>query len=166
MRYTSRMLDYDLVTATAAYRILTPKDAESFMALVEKYHAENGTGRHEGTQRTLATVRELDRNKRAGSIFVIERGPEVVGYSIVVTRWDNERAGNVLCLDELYVLPAHRGLGIATDFVELLAKIAPSGAVAIELRVPAKSRKAAAWSKRLGFAEPWSRTVVREIAGP
>ena len=37
------MLDYDLVTATAAYRILAPKDAGAFAAFVDRFHAENRT---------------------------------------------------------------------------------------------------------------------------
>ena len=157
------MLDYDLVTAKAAYRILTPDQLPAFLELVESYHAESRSERPDGRQKTLTTVRELTRHKRAGSLFVIERGKDLVGYCVVINHWSNALGGNVLCLDELYVCPEHRGLGIATDFVELLAKIAPADSVALELRPYASNRKAASLCKRLRFREPGIKAVVREI---
>lgn len=157
------MLDYDLVTAKAAYRILKPDDCAAFVEMVLRFHGETGTPGTISREGVLVTVRELDRHKRSGSIFVIQRGQALVGYCIIINRWCNELGGNILCLDELYVSPEHRRLGIATDFVELLAKIAPRESVAMQVGIVSTNRKATGLLRRLGFVESRSKVMTREL---
>ena len=153
------MLDYDLVTAKAAYRILKPAGMPALLALAAEAHGKDPAAR----ERILATAAELNRHKRSGSVFVIERGQDTVGYCILANCWSTAMGGTVLCVDELYVSPGHRGLGIATDFIELLAKVAPAGIVAIRHEMAAPGRRARGWARRLGFRESGGRILVREI---
>jgi len=152
------MLNYDLVTAKAAYRILKPADVPAFLALAAEFHGSDPAAR----ERMLSTVAHLARHKGSGSIFVIEREEDAVGYVILVGCWSVALGGMLLCLEELYVSPAHRGLGIATDFIGLLAKVAPAGTVAIRCDGDF-SRRARGWARRLGFREEAGRILIREI---
>lgn len=152
------MLDYDLVTAKAAYRILKPADVPALLALAAEFHGGDPAAR----DRILSTVAELNRHRRSGSLFVIERGEDLAGYCILVNCWSSALGGTVLCIDEIYVSPAHRRRGIATDFIELLAKVAPEGTVAIRHDADG-SRRTLGWARRLGFREAAGKALVRRI---
>jgi GNAT superfamily N-acetyltransferase len=157
------MLDYNLVSSLATYRMPRPEDLDRLVAMVERFHAETRTGREVGRQQVLSTLKELNAHRRAGSWFVFEMGEEVVGYCIIANRWNNGLGGTVLRVDELYVRPGRRGRGVASDFLGLLAKVAPADAAAIEVELPAADRKARSLLGRLGYVEARGRAMSRSL---
>jgi GNAT superfamily N-acetyltransferase len=145
------VLDYTLVTPKAAYRPLLPTDLPVFLRLVAAYYRENLPGTSITPEQILATVKELVRHKDRGSVLLFEKGEAIVGYCILINYWSNEYGGNLLVVDELYVVPEERSHGIATDFLELLQKVAPRDCVALQLEVNAANRKAVRLYTELGF---------------
>ena len=101
----------------------------------------------------MATLKELNANRRAGSFFVFEKDEEVVGYGILANRWSNGLGGQVLHVDELYVRPGRRGRGIASDFLGLIAKVAPADAAAITITLAPGLRRVPGFLRRLGYVE-------------
>jgi ribosomal protein S18 acetylase RimI-like enzyme len=73
----------------------------------------------------------------------------------------------VLHVDELYVRPGRRGRGIASDFLGLVAKVAPADAAAITITLPPGMRRAPGFLRRLGYGEAPGRTwqASRERGG-
>lgn len=145
------MLDYTLVTPKAAYRPFLPTDLPAFIRLVTSYYREDVPGTTITPDRILATVRELNRHKDKGSVLLFEKGQTLIGYCIMINYWSNEYGGNLLMIDELYVVPEERSRGIATDFLELLQKVAPKDCVALQLEVNRSNRKAMRLYSLLGF---------------
>jgi ribosomal protein S18 acetylase RimI-like enzyme len=160
------VLDYTLVSATASYRLLTPRDVAAYVALVRAFYRECLPGVDMPPERVLATVRELEHNRTRGTVFVFERGESLVGYCILVNYWSNELGGNVLCVDELYVSPPHRGQGIGSDFLGLLAKVAPADTRGFQIEVRDGNRRALGFWRRLGFTEGKRRLLSRPITDP
>jgi hypothetical protein len=146
------MLDYTLVTTKATYRLLTPQDVPYFLALVKAERAEKRDDPPFDTDRILATVRELQPARGRGSVYVFEREQKLVGYCFLVNCWSSGQCGNVLVVDELYVVPGMSAEEIAADFLGLLLKVAPEGTTSIRIEVPKGRRSAAAYAK-LGFTE-------------
>ncbi len=136
------MLDYNLVSSLATYRMPKPEDIPVLVDMVERFHAETRTGLNVGQAEVLATLKELNQDRRAGSWFVFEKDEEVVGYCLIANRWSNRLRGAVLLVDELYVMPGRRGRGFASDFLGLLAKVAPGDAAAIQFELPPDNRRA------------------------
>jgi len=162
------MLDYTLVSAIATYRMPTPRDTPRLVQLAQALHREDpGPERSEMTaDKVLATVSELGRSKDRGSVFVFEREGTVVGYAIIILYWSNEMGGIVLVIDELYVDPAQRGNGIATDFVTLLGKVAPQGVVAMQLEVTRTNRRVLELYRKLGFRDTGRQLLTFPIERP
>jgi GNAT superfamily N-acetyltransferase len=158
------MLDYNLVTSKATYRMVTDKDIPTLRRLVRGFYAETTNGAHSAGAME-ATVRELERHRDKGTVFIFERGEKTVGYAIVINCWSNEFGGNMLFLDEVYVLPAERGQGIAGDFMDLLAKVAPRDTVAMQLEVDPSRKKLAKFYEKKGFIPTKNRVMVRSISG-
>jgi ribosomal protein S18 acetylase RimI-like enzyme len=157
------MLDYTLVTPKATYRMLTPRDLSSFIAMVQACYHEDQGDRCITREQILGTVEELSRHKEKGSLFVFERDEALVGYCILTYTWSNEYSGTVMTIDELYVAPSNRGQGIASDFIALLGKVAPQGCAAIQLEVNRTNRKAAKLYRKLGFRELERSIMVRTM---
>jgi len=159
------MLDYNLVGVVATYRMPKPEDLPALVSMVERYHEETRTGLSVSQAGVVATLKELNAHRREGSWFVFEIEEEVVGYCLIASRLSNGLGGMVLHVDELYVRPGRRGRGIASDFLGLLAKVAPADAAAISIELPTGNRKARALLGRLGFAESKGRTMSRRLRG-
>jgi GNAT superfamily N-acetyltransferase len=160
------MLDYSLVSSLATYRMPRPEDIPTLVDMVARFHAETGSGLVAGRAEVLATLKELNEHRRAGSWFVFERDEEVIGYGLLANRWSSALGGTVLHVDELYVRPGRRGRGVASDFLGLLAKVAPSGTAAISVELPAGNRRARDLFVRLGYGESKGAPMRRTLRGP
>lgn len=147
------MLDYTLVSAKATYRMPSPRDLPALVGLEQAFYRELGLDRAVTPETVLATVRELEKNKHKGSLFVFECEGNLAGYAILILYWSNELGGTVLVLDELYVEPGHRTQGLASDFVVLLGKVAPPDVVALQVEARRADRAANALYRGLGFEE-------------
>jgi L-amino acid N-acyltransferase YncA len=147
------MLDYTLVTTKATYRLLTPLDIPLFLELVKAQRAERRDGPPFEVQKVLAAVKELQPARGRGSVYVFEREQKLVGYCMLVNFWSTDQCGTVLVVDEMYVVPTLRSEEIASDFLALLAKVAPAGTTSIRVEVPRAARKSAAAFVKLGFHE-------------
>jgi GNAT superfamily N-acetyltransferase len=158
------MLDYNLVSSLATYRMPRPDDLPLLVEMVGRFHAETRTGLEVDRARVMATLKELNAYRRAGSFFVFEKDEEVVGYGIIANRWSNGLGGQVLHVDELYVRPGRRGRGIASDFLGLVAKVAPADAGAITITLPPGLRRAPGFLRRLGYHDTPGR--AQEVCLP
>ena len=126
------MLNYDLVTSKACYRLPRRDDMPILLRLAERAGSERGA-QPDAKDRMMRTVQELSRHPDRGSIFLIERGQDLVGYCVLVNAWSSQHGATVIRIDELFLERDHRAEGLAEDFLELLVKVAPAGTCAIEL---------------------------------
>jgi len=79
-------------------------------------------------------------------------GARVVGSTSVVTEWSNWHGGHYWWVQSLYVVPEHRGHGLARLLLETLAQEArAAGAVDLRLYAHNSNRRALAAYRRCGF---------------
>ncbi len=154
------MLDYDLVTSKASYRLPRRDDLPALLRLAAEFAAEGPPG-DPSRNRMLATLKELSRHPDRGSIFLFERKQDPVGYCILVTHWSNAYGGTVLRIDELYLEPDHRDEGIAEDFLNLLARVAPPGTCAIQFDASTGDKRTITLCTRAGFEGRNGRIMTR-----
>jgi GNAT superfamily N-acetyltransferase len=111
----------------------------------------------------LATLRRFAEEPTRGVVVVYDAGRGIEGYALLASFWSNEQGGEVCVIDELYFVPEARGHGVATGFLQALARgDLPwfSGAVALELEVTPKNARARALYQRLGFY-PYPNAMFR-----
>jgi GNAT superfamily N-acetyltransferase len=156
------MLNYDLVTSKACYRLPRRDDMPALLRLAAQYDAERAEA-WGSQERMLRTTRELLRHPDRGSIFLIERGQNLVGYCILVNQWSNRYGGLVLKIDELFLDARHRRDGIAEDFLDLLVKVAPPGTFAIEFNAIG-DKEIVRLCERAGFERRNGSVMTRRTA--
>ena len=103
-------------------------------------------------RRTLSTLRNEPARGRA---VICEVDGHTIGYAFLISFWSNELGGEVCTIDELFVVPQHRGRGAGTAlFEELVDKnqsLWPGRPAALALEVTSQNHRARALYQRLGF---------------
>ncbi|HLK85729.1 MAG TPA: GNAT family N-acetyltransferase [Candidatus Binataceae bacterium] len=137
------------------WRAASIDDDESVVAMCMALNAEDPGPAPVSPQqmrRTLAALREKPIRGRA---VVCDVAGDAVGYALLISFWSNELGGEICTIDELFVLPEHRGRGLATALLERLAggdrSLWPAEAAALTLEVSPGNQRARALYERLGF---------------
>jgi GNAT superfamily N-acetyltransferase len=138
------------------WRLATESDDESIVSMCMALNAEDpgpAPVRPSQMRRTLAKLRKEPFRGRA---IMCEVDGHPAGYALLISFWSNELGGEVCNIDELFVLQAYRGRGIATVLLTKLTDgqqcLWPGNPVALALEVSPANERARALYARLGFS--------------
>ncbi len=135
---------------SAALRLARPEDLDRLMGLVAAFHTEAGIEQdHDKRREGIAPL--LDGIPH-GCIYLIGPGRAPLGYIILTFGWSVEFGGMDAFVDEIYIRPAVRGRGIATEVLHDLPKaLADAGLTALHLEVDRTNETAHKLYLRTGF---------------
>ncbi len=135
---------------TAALRLARPDDLDRLMGLVSAFHSESGIAQDDDKRRTA--LAPLLEGIPHGCIYLIGPGRAPLGYVILTFGWSVEFGGMDAFVDEIYIRPAVRGRGIATEVLHDLPKaLAEAGLTALHLEVDRTNESAHKLYLRSGF---------------
>ena len=135
---------------TAALRLARPEDLDRLMTLVSAFHGEEGIEQDDQKRRTALTP--LLDGIPHGCVYLIGPGRAPLGYVILTFGWSVEFGGMDAFVDEIYIRPAVRGRGIATEvLLELPKALAGAGLTALHLEVDRTNEAAQKLYLRTGF---------------
>ncbi|MEX0328597.1 MAG: GNAT family N-acetyltransferase [Ruegeria sp.] len=135
---------------TAALRLARPDDLDRLMNLVAAFHDESGIEQDQESRR--AALSPLLEGIPHGCIYLIGPGRAPLGYIILTFGWSVEFGGMDAFVDEIYIRPAVRGRGIATEVLHDLPKaLADAGLMALHLEVDRTNEAAHKLYLRSGF---------------
>ena len=121
--------------------LATPEDLAKLMPLVAGFHAEQG---HEGEPELLQeALLPLLEGSPHGAVWLIGLRRAPVGHVMVSFGWSLEFGGMDGFVDELYIRPAVRGRGMATDVLYSLPRaLRDAGLKALHLEVKREDKSA------------------------
>jgi GNAT superfamily N-acetyltransferase len=130
-------------------RVATPADADEVARLLDDFNSEFDTP-SPGPDVLAERLRRL----LAGELTVaILAGAPAAGFALVTLRPNVWYDGPVALLDELYVVPEHRGRGIGSAIIEQLFVVAEDrGVELIEINVDEPDVDAQRFYQRHGFS--------------
>ena len=119
----------------------------------------------EGSQQGLAwAIAQVVRNENYGFFLLAKTADLALGVANVAFSWTLEHGGKSAWLDELYVLPEHRGRGIGTALLkEAIAEARRSDCAAVDLEVDQNHRRAEDLYQREGFEPLFRSRWVKKI---
>jgi GNAT superfamily N-acetyltransferase len=129
-----------------------PSDLSPLVAMISALYEEDMDGEKMTVAKIEATVDKLTREPNRGFIAVFEVENQVIGYAILIFFWSNEYGGEIINIDELYVLPAFRNKGVGGRLFTWLETEFRERAVAFMLETTKENEKAAAFYRRIGFS--------------
>jgi len=133
------------------YRQFETTDYNKLKKLIKSYYQEDTTEKPIDSNKIQVTISELSSQPEKGNILIIEQEGLIIGYCILINYWSNEYGGNLLHIDELYVLPEYREKGAGTSLIKYLVDNKYNNSVAIQVEVTALNKKAKKFYERNGF---------------
>ena len=99
-----------------------------------------------------------------GFFMLARRGNQVIGFAAISFAWTLEHGGKTAWLDELYVIPEQRNLGVGSVLVDaVITATQQAGCLAIDLEVEADHSRAEHLYARKGFESLSRRRWVRVL---
>ncbi len=126
------------------------KDFVDLREMIFALYAEDPSGSEMTDEKIENTVREIAAHTEKARIMMIRTEGENIGYSIIVMFWSNERGGDIIHIDELYVKKEYRNKRAASSFIEWLIE-SYTNAVAFALETTPSNSAASRLYHRLGF---------------
>ncbi|SFT76435.1 GNAT family N-acetyltransferase [Sedimentitalea nanhaiensis] len=135
---------------SAALHLAKPADLDRLTALVAAFHAEVGIEQSDEARR--AGLAPLLEGIPHGAAYLLGPARAPMGYIIVTFGWSVEFGGMDGFIDELYLRPAIRKRGIASEALISLPKaLAQAGVKALHLEVNRTNGSAQKLYARAGF---------------
>lgn len=94
-------------------------DVDALLFLMEQFYAEAGFALDRPS--AAAAFRTLLSNPALGCLWIARSGGEPAGYVVLTIRFTMEHGGFSGQVDDLYVQPDHRRLGVGRSLLEALA---------------------------------------------
>ncbi len=143
---------------SAALHLAKPADLSKLCTLVAAFHAEEAL--NSSAESREAGIAPLLDGSPHGAAYLIGPTRAPIGYVIVTFGWSVELGGMDGSIDEIYVRPAIRNRGIASEVLNALPKaLSAAGLKALHLEVDRKSEAAQRLYARAGF-EPRDRYLL------
>lgn len=136
----------------SALRPAAPADVEPLLRLVEAFHAEDGYPFRE--EETRVNLLRLLGDPQLGRLWVIDEAGALIGYLVLGLGFSLEFRGRDAFVDELYVVPSHRGRGLGKQALALAeATCRELGVRALHLEVERGNEEALGLYRKTGFVD-------------
>ena len=140
------------MTETIRLREAGPADLEALLPLVCDYHAFEEFDLSDAERE--AVLQPLLDEPSLGQVWLLECGPEAVGYVALCFGYSIEFQGRDAFIDELYIRPAWRGRGLGRLALEEACRRArDAGVRALHLEVANDNDRALRLYAALGFED-------------
>lgn len=148
----------------AAFRPAAEADVPRLLRFMRALYEEDGsTSLREAAAE--AALRRLLADSDRGLVGVIERGGDPVGYVVLTWGYSLEFHGRDAFIDELFIEPEHRGVGLGGRAVEWAeAACRDHGAGVVHLEVEIGNERAHALYRRCGFEERGLRLMTKRLS--
>jgi ribosomal protein S18 acetylase RimI-like enzyme len=126
---------------SAALHLAKPEHLGKLLPLVAACHEE--TGLDSSAEQREAAIAPLLEGMPYGAVYIIGPTRAPIGYIVVTFSWSVAFGGMDGMVDEIYIRPAVRGRGIATEVLTELPKtLAEAGITALHLTVDQANEQA------------------------
>jgi ribosomal protein S18 acetylase RimI-like enzyme len=138
------------------------KDLDVVLSIVEEFyrHFNYDFSRDEKSQ----SLQEIWADAHQGCLWLIEKDRTVVGYIYLAFYFSIEFGGKTAFIDELFILPEHRGQGIGSEIISLAEEQCRRLKLkALHLESERTNQRATALYLKLGFMDYDRRLLTKRF---
>jgi len=141
-----------------ALHLAKPEDLPRLLPLVTAF--QEGEGIPQSEEHVTNALAPLLEGNPLGAVYLIGPARAPLGYVVITFGWSLELGGMEAFVDELYIRPAVRGRGIATEVLATLPRaLGQAGVRALHLEVDRANETAQRLYARARF-EPRERYML------
>lgn len=138
---------------TITYRAAVPEDVAALVGMMKELQTDDPWSCPFDEAKTAHIVEQLLRKPELGRVWFIAVAGECVGYVVMSFDYSLEYGGRNAWVDELFIRPKHRGLGIGQQALEFFFDQARQlGATVVHLEVNHGNRAIDLY-RRMGFED-------------
>lgn len=140
-------------------------DLEALVALMGEFYAEAGYPSNQ--QRSAEAFAALLSDERLGTVWLIQSGGHAVGYLVVTLGYSMEYGGADAFIDDLFVRPGFRNIGLGSAAVEeARAFCLTRGVRALHLEAEKGNVAAQHIYRRAGFRSHDRELLTLQLSAP
>ena len=128
------------------------EDRESVLKMMREFYSSPAVLHKIPEDNYSKTIDEAEKRSPYLDIFILEYAGQTAGYALTAYTYSNEAGGNVVWIEEIYVLPEFQGKGIGGEFINYI-KNGYGDFARIRLEVEESNDGATRLYKREGFEE-------------
>lgn len=102
------------------FRKITENDKDFYLRTVKKFYSSEAVLQSIPESFISKTFNELMHSNVYAECYIIEQESKRIGYALLAKTFSQEAGGMVVWLEELYILPEFRSIGIGGKFLEFL----------------------------------------------
>lgn len=130
--------------------------------LMIDFYNEDITNKNISSDKINKTFIELGKHPEKGILLILESQNMIIGYCLLINFWSNEYGGNLLSIDELYLIPTYRNKGIGKNFVINIVEQKWITYEALQLEVSPTNKRAKRFYEKLGFKPNKNKRYIRD----
>ena len=133
-------------------RPMTPGDRQAYISMAAAFYASDAVIRKVSVKVVEAVFDDIMAGSPhvEGYMLLDETGTDA-GYALLAHSYSQEAGGRVLWVDELYIRPEYRGIGLAKEFFGFVKAHYAGMVKRIRLDVEADNEKAVTLYEKMGF---------------
>ena len=102
------------------FRKIKPTDRDFYINSVKAFYSSDAVLHNIPDENITKTFEELMQSETYIECYIFEKDEKRVGYALLAKMYSQEAGGEVLWIDEIYILPQYRSQGIGNKFFEYL----------------------------------------------
>ena len=131
------------------FRKIQEKDKAFYINTANEFYDSNAVDHKVPCRNIENTFNELMRSNEYAECYIFEKDGEKAGYALLAKTFSQEAGGLVLWIEEIYILPQFRSLGLGGNFLKFIKENTKCARLRLEL-CPSNTRAYAAYQKH-GF---------------
>lgn len=142
-----------------SFNLYQDKDYIDLTNMILALYREDPEGEPINECKINSTINEYQKNPQKVKVYLFKQDDVNIGYAILVYFWSNEYGGNILTIDELYVVEKYRGKGVATAFLSYVEDI--ENFVALQMETTPSNQRALEYYMSLGFLPSQNAHLIK-----
>ncbi len=115
------------------FRKIQKKDKEFYINSANEFYNSDAVDHKIPIKNIEKTFNELMRSNEYAEGYIFEKDGEKVGYALLAKSFSQEAGGIVIWLEEIYILPQFRSLGLGGEFISFLKENQDCSRLRLEL---------------------------------
>lgn len=141
-------------------RMILPQDAPEVIKMMEDFYTSDAVSTNGSPEIYAANVENSLGKCPYAKCYIFEEQGQIQGYSLLATGYCTEFGKPCIWIEDLYLKPQFRGMGIATHFFSFLQELFPG--YVLRLEAEPDNEKAIALYKRCGFDTlPYLQLIIK-----
>lgn len=130
-------------------RKIKPTDRDFYINSVKAFYSSDAVMHNISDEYITKTFDELMNSETYAQCYIFEKDEKRAGYALLAKTFSQEAGGEVLWIDEIFILPEFRSKGLGSEFFAFLKE--NSNAARLRLEFCPSNEKAIEVYKRQGF---------------